>query len=214
MLASAAGASAVVETSLLFISVLLTLGAYGEYYRDTAAAAIQPNRWSWLIWSAGTGMEVATFQGVSGDFATTSVFVGSAVACCFITALIWRRGSWQPASATELACVAATVLALVAWFAFQDYWWAHVIMLAAIPISFLPTYRSAWQNPAREASPSWMLWTLGDLFALAYVLMRYDSARELPYAIIEAIAHAGVWFVLLRRRGPTRALGAAQSVGP
>lgn len=184
---------------MLFLSVLLTLGAYGEYYRDTAGAAIAPNRWSWLIWSATTGMEVATFQGVSGDFITTSVFVGSAFACCLITILIWRRGSWQNATATELACVAASVLALVAWLVFKDTWWAHVIMLAAIPISFLPTYESAWRDHRREASLSWALWTLGDLLALAYVLMRYDSARELPYALVETMAHAGVWFIVLYR---------------
>ncbi len=93
------------ELVLLFFAVLLTVGAYGEYYRDTARAKVAPNRWSWLIWSATTGTEVATFQAVSGDFATSAVFIASVFACIAITLLVWRRACWRAPTRTELICV-------------------------------------------------------------------------------------------------------------
>jgi hypothetical protein len=191
----------VIESGVLFLSVLLTLGAYGEYYRDAAAAKIAPNRWSWLIWSATAGMEVLTFQAVSGNIATSAVFIASIVACLAITLLIWRRAVWAAPTRMELICIGASILALAVWQIFKQEWWAHLVMLAAIPLSFLPTYRGAWIDYRREESVSWALWTIGDILALIYVLMRYESVKELPYAALEALAHAGVWaLVWIRRR--------------
>jgi hypothetical protein len=201
---SLADGARVAESVLLFVSVLLTLGAYGEYYRDAANAKIAPNRWSWLIWSATTGMEVVTFQAVSGDLATTAVFYASMFACLVITLLVWRRGRWQAPSRTELACVCAALIALAVWQVFRQHWWAHLIMLAAIPISFAPTYRGAWEDYQREDCPSWALWAIADLAALLYVWLRHDSVRELPYALLEMLCHAGVWLLIWRRRAAQR----------
>ncbi len=73
-------------------------------------------------------------------------------------------------------------------------------MLAVIPVSFLPTYRSAWVDYRREDSPSWALWTIGDMLAMAYVWVRHDNVQELPYAAVEMLCHAGVWLLIRRRR--------------
>ncbi len=194
-----------IEQAILFLSVLLSVGAYGEYYRDAASARIAPNRWSWLIWSATTGMEVITFHAVSGDLVTTFVFIASTLACILITILIWRRANWAAPTLTELICVGASMLALIVWLVFKEQWWAHLVMIAAVPISFFPTYRSAWNDYSREDCPSWALWTIADLLALAYVLMRHHSLQELPYAAMETLTHAGVWILVWSRRRSLRA---------
>jgi hypothetical protein len=41
-----------------------------------------------------------------------------------------------------------------------------------------------------------MWWTLGDLCALGYVLLRFNSAQELPYAAVEATCHGLAWYLL------------------
>jgi hypothetical protein len=82
----------------------------------------------------------------------------------------------------------------------KEAWAGHVVALLAIPFSFAPTYLSAWQDYRREQTSSWMWWTLGDLCALGYVLLRLKSAHEIPYATIEALCHAFVWYLLLTGR--------------
>jgi hypothetical protein len=203
----------VLEQGLLFFSLLLTLGAYGEYFLDLSAARIAPNRWSWLIWSATTIMEVATFYAIAGDAMTAFVFVSSAAGCVAITLAIWRRAAWRAPSATELFCVLASLAAAALWFIFRQDWWAHLLMLAAIPISFLPTLQSARGDYRREDSPSWLLWTIGDALALGYVLTRHEQAGELLYASVELTMHAGIWLLVLfgRRRGRVRARAGARA---
>lgn len=197
------------ELILLFASVVLVVRAYLEYYIQTASSEIAPNRWSWLIWTTTVGVEVFTFQAVSNDFATTAVFAASFVACCAITILVWGKSSWRTPSATELACVAASVGAIAVCFLFQDVWVGHLIALVAIPISFAPTYVSAWQDYRREQTSSWMWWTLGDLCALGYVLLRFETVHEIPYAGVEAMCHGIVWYLL--RTGKLRAWRGASS---
>jgi hypothetical protein len=184
------------ELLLLFASILLTVRAYLEYYLQAAASEIAPNRWSWLIWTATTGVEVFTFQAVSADIFTTAVFAASFLACCAITILIWRRGAWRAPTTIELICVGASIVALALCVVLKEAWAGHVVALLAIPFSFAPTYVSAWEDYRREQTSSWMWWTLGDLCALGYVLLRLNSAHEIPYPAIEALCHALVWYLL------------------
>jgi hypothetical protein len=195
------------ETTLLFFSMLLTLGAYGEYYLDIGNAKIAPNRWSWLIWGATSGMEVLTFHAVANDLQTTIVFAAPAAATIFVTVILWKRSTWQAPTRTETLCVVLSLVALILWLGFHEEWWAHLLMIVAVPISFLPMYQSVWRDYRSENSPSWALWTIGDLLALLYVSMRYDDVRELPYAAVETAAHAGVWFLVFyqSRRAPAKA---------
>jgi hypothetical protein len=184
------------ELIFLVLSTAFATYAYVQYYADTVRQRISPNRWSWLIWCFTTGVEVFTFQLVSTDLKTTAVFGGSFIACVLTTFVIWSSGSLKGPSRIELACLLASFAALAIAVLFNSAWWGHFIALAAIPVSFLPTYRSAYADWRMERSPSWLFWTLGDLFALAYVVLQLGSARELPYAVVEAICHGGVWVVV------------------
>lgn len=190
-----------IELILLSLSIVLTLKAYFSYYMEARESRIAPNRWSWLIWTFTTGVEVFTFYIVSADIETTAVFSGSFIASAVITGSVWSRGKWMWPSLSELACVIASFAALAIVFLFHAAWWAHVIAVAAIPISFLPTYRSAQADYRRELTSSWLFWTIGDLLALAYVAIRMKSAEELPYAAVEAMCHAGVWLIVRSRQG-------------
>lgn len=185
-----------IEFILFGLSTVFGITAYAVYFLDTRRTSIQPNRWSWLIWGLTTIVEVATFHAVSGDLVTSAVFYVSAIACGVITLLVWRKAKWEWPSCTEFAVVLLSIGAVVIWLVFHQAWWAHLIALVAVPISFIPTYSHAWKDWSKENSPSWVLWTIGDVLALMYVINRMQSLEELPYAAIEAVSHAAMWVIV------------------
>lgn len=194
------------STALFCLSIACGVAAYIIYLRNTTRAMLIPNRWSWLIWTITTVMEVVTFQGVSGNFITTAVFGFSVVACLAVTLAIWTKGRWSAPTLTEVLCLLASAVSLWLIVSVKDAWLAHLIMLAAVPIAFVPTVRSALRNPYSEDTSAWVLWTISDLLALAYVFERMHSWQELPYPAIEALSHGLVWVVVSfrLRRGSSR----------
>jgi len=110
---------------------------------------------------------------------------------------------------TEALCVVACTAALALWLAFSQAFWAHMLVVAAVPISFLPTWASVAGDPMRERSPAWGLWTLGDLATLL-VAARHGGAGagEYAYLLVELLCHASIWLAIgLTTINPWRTLG-------
>ena len=186
-----------------------SFAAYALYLIGLRCDAIQPSRASWLIWSASTAMEAATYQAVNPGSPQGWVFIASAGFCILVTLGVWRRSDWQPPTRTETFCIAASGVALVAWLVFREAFWAHMLVVAAVPISFWPTWASAWADPRRERSPAWGLWTVGDLATLI-VAGRYadEGVAEFAYISVELLCHASVWLMIgLATINPLRSLG-------
>ena len=172
---------------------------------------VQPNRASWLIWSAATGVEAATYAAVNPGSPQALIFFASAAACLLVTFGIWRRSAWEWPSRTEAMCIAAALSALVVWLVFRETFWAHMLVVAAVPISFWPTWASVWADRRREKSPAWGLWTVGDLATLI-VAGRFanQGVGEFAYVGVEFLCHASVWFMIgLATINPLRSLGFA-----
>ena len=103
----------------------------------------------------------------------------------------------------------AAFAAILLWVAFHETFWAHMLVVAAVPVSFWPTWQSVWEDPARERSPAWGLWTLGDLATLL-LATRADSSGlgEYGYILVELLCHASVWFMVgLTTINPLRSFG-------
>lgn len=188
-------------TYILFsLSAILGIVAYYFYFRDTNRSSIKPNKWSWLIFGITTLLEALTYNAVSGDIVKSSIFFISAICCLLVTTLIWSRAEWQRPDWTEFFCVIASVVAITVWVGFGDAWWAHVIMLISVPVAFIPIYREAIRNWQSEYTPAWGIWTLGDFSALVLVMSRLDMIKEIPYAAVEMLSHATVWYLVRKHR--------------
>jgi SET domain len=193
----------------LFAAMILSISGYGFYWLGIRRQLVRPNRSSWLIWSAVTTIEALTYQALNEGLAQNIVFFVSAASCLFITLAIWRQSAWQRPSDAELICIAIALGALIIWFGFQSQFWAHVLVVAAVPVSFLPTWISAWQDKRRELSPAWGLWALGDFATLMLILSGpRQTGTDLPYIIIELVCHASIWLMIgLASINPLRSLG-------
>lgn len=191
------------------IAIGCSCAGYLAYLVGLRRQLVQPNRASWLIWSAGTGVEAGTYAAINPGSPQSAIFFLAAVACLLVTIGIWRRSAWEWPTRTEAACIAASLGALVLWFVFREAFWAHMLVVLAVPISFWPTWASVWADRRRERSPAWGLWTIGDLATLI-VAGRFANlgVSEFAYILVEFLCHASVWFMVgLATINPLRSLG-------
>lgn len=175
--------------------------AYRRYWLDIGNKEIQPNRWSWLVWSVTTMVEASTYFANNLDWLEAVPFFVSGFACVVVTITIWHKAKFEWPDPVEAVCVLAATAATILWLCFHLTWWAHVIVILAVPVAFWPTWQKAWHCPKNEQTPAWMLWTIGDALALVVVLMRMDSWsdwQELPYAVVELACHGAMWLIIKR----------------
>ncbi len=191
------------------IAITLSAGGYAIYLAGLQRHLVEPNRASWLIWSAATGIEAATYAAVNPHSPQIYVFTLSALACAVVTLVMWQRSRWRAPTPSESVCMAAAFAAILLWVAFHETFWAHMLVVAAVPVSFWPTWASVWEDRARERSPAWGLWTLGDLATLLLATRTGGSGvGEYAYILIELLCHASVWFMVgLATLNPLRSFG-------
>ena len=70
-------------------AVVLSLLGYGVYIVGLSRHLVEPNRASWLIWSAATGVEAATYAAVNPGAPQAWIFILSALCCIIVTAAMW-----------------------------------------------------------------------------------------------------------------------------
>ena len=190
-------------------AVGLSLAGYGTYLVGLRRHLVEPNRASWLIWAAAAGVEAATYAAVNPRQPQSWVFALSALACIVVSLSMWRRSRWSTPTPTESLCMGAALAALLLWIAFKETFWAHMLVVAAVPVSFWPTWAGVWEDRARERSPAWGLWTLGDLATLLVAARAGDTGvGGLAYVLVELACHASVWLMIgLPTINPWRSLG-------
>jgi hypothetical protein len=191
------------------LAIGLSFAGYAVYLLGLRRQTVRPNRASWLIWAAATSLEALTYAAVNPGAPQGWVFALSAVACIAVTIALWHRSAWAPPSPTETFCIAASLTALLLWVVFREAFWAHMLVVAAVPVSFWPTWASVWDDRSSERSPAWGLWTFGDLATLLIAVRGAGlGLAELGYILVELLCHASVWFLIgLATINPLRSLG-------
>lgn len=181
----------------LVVAIALAGAGYATYLLALTRNLVEPNRTSWLIWAAATGVEAGTYAAVNPDAPQAVVFALSTVACVIITAAMWRRSRWRAPDPLEIACLVACLGSITLWIFFHETFWAHMLVVAAVPISFWPTWASVREDPARERTPAWGLWALGDLATLVVATRAAPiGLGEHGYVFVELVCHAGVWLAI------------------
>lgn len=194
------------------IAMTFSFAAYGVYLLGLRRATVRPNRASWLIWSASAAAEALTYAAVNPGSPQGWVFILSAVCCLIVTASLWRGSNWAPPTMIEALCMAICLVALLIWVAFREAYWAHMLVVAAVPVSFWPTWASVWKDRSAERSPAWGLWTVGDLATLLVAARAGGSGPdEFAYIFVELACHASIWFMIgLTTINPLRSFGWAR----
>jgi hypothetical protein len=189
----------ILSLGLFILATIFGILGYIVYARDILNDAIVPNRWSWLIWSFDMVVSALTYEAISQDLLKSGVFfIGSAL-CIGITCLIWKRAEWKSPHWIEVVSLLVSIVVLVLWLQFSLTLWAYWLMVAMVPISFIPTWRNSVQNPEHEDTWAWALWLTVDILTLLVVLSRFTDVQELLFIVMEIVCHLTI-LVLVRRR--------------
>src|ERR1700754_3057656 len=132
---------------LFLLALAASLAGYATYLTGLKRNLVEPNRASWLIWSAATAVEASTYAAVNPDGLQRWVFLFATIACVAITIALWRRSAWSLPTRTEAFCIGVSLSALAVWAMFRDAFWAHMLVVVAVPISFLPTWAGVGTAP-------------------------------------------------------------------
>jgi len=191
------------------VAVLASFAGYAIYLAGLRQRLVEPNRASWLIWGSATGVEAITYAAVNPGTPQAIVFLVSAAASLTVALALWRRSRWSAPDPVESLCMAASLAAIVLWLVFREAFWAHMLVVAVIPISFWPTWRGVWADRARERSPAWGLWTIGDMSTLLLATRTgSQDVGEYAYIVVELVCHASVWLMIgLGTINPLRSFG-------
>ena len=67
------------------VAIVCSLGGYAVYLTGLRRQLVQPNRASWLIWSAATAVEAGTYAAVNPGALQSWVFALASVACIVVS---------------------------------------------------------------------------------------------------------------------------------
>ncbi len=188
-----------IDFILTITASLITVIAYVIYYLDIKKQSIIPSRFSWIIWSLTASLETLTYSYVSDDNLKSVCFVTSSLCCVLITAKIWTSSDRKVPNWAESSLAFCTV-SLAIWLLFKSPLFAHILLLMAIPIAFLPTYKNALNNYENENSKAWLLWSISDLLMIVIIVMRLKAFKELPYAVVEFVCHFSVFVIIFYKQ--------------
>jgi hypothetical protein len=191
------------------LAVVASFTGYAIYLAGLRRRLVEPNRASWLIWSSATLVEAVTYAAVNPGTPQAIVFLFSAAACVTIAVALWRRSRWAAPDLLEGICMGSSLAAILLWLVFREAFWAHMLVVAVVPVSFWPTWRSVWADRARERSPAWGLWSIGDLATVMLATRTGGQGiGEYAYILVELGCHASVWFMIgLTTVNPLRSFG-------
>lgn len=189
--------------ALVLLAGICTVFAYTSYFSHVKneISEEKPNPFSWGIWGVTTLVEALTYNLVSQDALQSGVFFISAFACLVVSWAVIRYGKLRWPDLTEWLCILATIGAIVVWVVFHEEWWAHLIMVFAVPVSFIPIWVETWHQPEKERATPWVWWSIGDLLAFILVLSLFQgNQKELPYVIVEFACHFGMLLIIIGRK--------------
>ncbi len=164
-----------------------------------------PNRWSWLIFSFSAYVEVLTYHEVSGDIVKVIPLATTPVACTVILWFVWklREDKWENRleMAIDIFSVVASFSAIIIWLVFSKELWAHTLMVIAVPVSYLPIWRSCVKFGSKRGEDlPWKLWSAMDALNLSLSLHRLNDVMEVPYIAVELVCHVVTWFLVVKFR--------------
>jgi len=189
-------------TILTLIACITAIAAYSIYYIDIKQSNLVPSRYSWIIWSLSISLETITFVQVSDDGIKSLYFIISSLCCIFITIRIWFSASWRGPNRAEKFSILFYALFLLLWPFIKVPFFAHGLLVLAIPVTFIPTYKSTLSNFRYENSLAWLLWSISDLIVVIIIFQRMKTITELPYAIVEFACHFSVAAIIIYRQFP------------
>jgi hypothetical protein len=120
--------------------------------------------------------------------------IGAIIGSWLVAILSFRFGmpGWKK---TDIFCLLLALAGAYLWWGFQDAVFGIVAGSLAFIVGTIPTFISAWEDPARENRMAWLLYFLSCLPALAAIpeWTLAHAAQPVSFVITEGTMVYLVW---------------------
>ena len=193
-----------------FLAGLLPLLAAVPYVRDILKGKTKPHRGSFLIWMV-LGLIAAFSQLAEGATWSLLLPVADTLAVMVIFALSFKHGTGG-LNKRDTTALALAGIGLLLWYFTKQPLVALLITIGIDAIATVLTLIKTYADPHSETFSSWLLASLGGLFA-ALAVGEWSFAL-LVYPIYIFIANGAVNAVMLLRQGKVEPTKDVTEVGP
>lgn len=189
-----------IASNLSVAAVVLNFVGYTMYCIFIMKSASRPNLTTWLFIATLAGLNAASYAAVSGLLQAAPYFVG-ATGSIVVVLLAWRFKRFSVPSRTEAIAAALCVVSIALWIAYRDAGIANILFLAALTISWWPTYAGVRHTPSNEHPLPWTLWglTFGTM-AAASIIEPESSLVSTINPLVLTLCHGLVAFECSRTR--------------
>lgn len=139
--------------------------AYLDYNKKIWKGDTTPNSTTWLIWAFLAGFNLATYLGMTIDWAKSALPIVNLFLCVGTFLLVLYLGKFEWPDIWDALALVLGLVAVIFWWLYQSAAFSNIIIQGAIFLGFIPTYRSVWEKPEAERFRPWWIW------AVAYIVM-------------------------------------------
>ena len=172
---------------------ILFFAAFAPYVWAILHGQTQPSPVSWLIWAS---VDTLAYLAMKKEEARTGQLTGAVLGAWLITGLAVYYGEVSMGMIEWVSIVGATA-GILLWQKTGNAVLAIVCSQAAIMIGALPTFASAYANPALENPVAWSIWLLSCVCAL-FAIKKWDLANALQPLTFTAVETIMVILVVIR----------------
>jgi len=145
----------------------------------------EPMKSSWIIWLA---LDSITLSGMIAKHSVNGQIIGAVMGGWFVVILAMKYGKsgW---TRLDVGCIVGAVLGIALWLTFKDPVMAIVTSLSVVFLASIPTFVSAWKNPAVENRTGWTIFWISCVVAM-FAIPQWtleDAAQPITFLAIQCI---------------------------
>lgn len=175
------------------LSGILFFVAFGPYIWAIVHGQTAPSPVSWVIWAI---VDTLTLMAMRKEKATIGQISGAVAGAWVITSLALYYGKPEMDS-IEWVSIGGAAAGILLWQKTGNAVLAIICSQAAVFVGALPTFYSAYHNPAQEDPLAWSIWFLSCICAL-FAIKKWDLANALQPLTFTAIEATMVALVVIR----------------
>jgi inorganic pyrophosphatase len=186
----------VIKIIFAIIALIISLLAFYPYLRDIFLKKTKPHVYTWFIWTITQSTAVYALWYGGGGWGAVELTVGTfLVFIIFLFSL--TRGTKNVTKSDTIVLFIALLSVLIWWILDNPIF--SVIMVSLIDFfGYIPSYRKCWNDPWSETLSTWLLFAIGNIFAI-FALNEYN-VLTLTYLITIIIGNIILIIISLLRR--------------
>jgi len=179
-----------------FLALVVSLFAFYPYLRDIFLNRTKPHIYTWLIWTITQGTAVFALWYGGGGWGAVELTIGTFLV--FIIFLFSIKKGTKNITKSDTIILFIALLSVIVWWKLDNPILAIVMVSLIDLFGYIPSWRKCWFNPYSETLSTWVLFAIGNIFAI-FALNEYNILT-LTYLITIIVGNTILVSISLLRR--------------